>query len=60
MGDQKRVVTPAEAISRGADYLVVGRPITKAADPTAAARAIAASMRTQWEGPAESPQEGAQ
>ncbi len=44
-GDQKRVVTPAEAIRRGADYLVVGRPITKAADPPAAARAIAASMR---------------
>ena len=44
-GDQKRVVTPAEAIRRGADYLVVGRPITKAADPAAAARAIAASMR---------------
>ncbi|MBI5906391.1 MAG: orotidine-5'-phosphate decarboxylase [Deltaproteobacteria bacterium] len=45
-GDQKRVVTPADAIRRGADYLVVGRPITKAADPKAAARAIAASMRT--------------
>jgi len=44
-GDQKRVVTPAEAIRRGADYLVVGRPITKADDPAAAARAIAASMR---------------
>jgi orotidine-5'-phosphate decarboxylase len=39
------VVTPAEAIRRGADYIVVGRPITKAADPAAAARAIAASMR---------------
>jgi len=36
----------AEAIRRGADYLVVGRPITKAADLAAAARAIAASMRT--------------
>ncbi len=44
-GDQKRVVTPAEAVRRGADYIVVGRPITKAADPAAAARAIAASMR---------------
>lgn len=44
-GDQKRVVTPAEAIRRGADYLVVGRPITKAPDPVAAARAFAAAMR---------------
>lgn len=39
-GDQKRVVTPAEAISGGADRLVVGRPITAAADPAASARAI--------------------
>ena len=45
-GDQKRVVTPVDAIRRGADYIVVGRPITKATDPAAAARAIAASMRT--------------
>ena len=44
-GDQKRVVTPADAVFRGADYIVVGRPITKAEDPAAAARAIAASMR---------------
>jgi orotidine-5'-phosphate decarboxylase len=42
--DQKRVVTPAEAVRNGADYIVVGRPITKAADPVAAARRIAASM----------------
>ncbi len=33
--DQKRVVTPQMAITNGADYLVVGRPITKAADPLA-------------------------
>ncbi|MGA8754340.1 orotidine 5'-phosphate decarboxylase / HUMPS family protein, partial [Candidatus Deferrimicrobium sp.] len=46
VGDQKRVVTPAVAIRNGADYLVVGRPITTAADPAAAARAIAASMHT--------------
>lgn len=43
-GDQKRVVTPEEAIRRGADYLVVGRPITKAQDPVAAARRFAAAM----------------
>ena len=35
--DQKRIVTPAVAISAGADYLVVGRPISRAADPDAAA-----------------------
>jgi len=39
-GDQKRIMTPAKAIAAGADYLVVGRPITEAADPKAAARAI--------------------
>jgi orotidine-5'-phosphate decarboxylase len=39
-GDQKRVTTPAQAIEAGADYLVVGRPITGAADPKAAAVAI--------------------
>ena len=31
--DQKRIVTPGEAVSRGADYLVLGRPIRQAADP---------------------------
>ncbi len=41
LGDQKRVMTPAEAVQRGADYLVIGRPIIKAEDPKAAARAIA-------------------
>jgi len=43
-GDQKRVVTPYEASRRGADYLVVGRPITRAPDPAAAARLFAAEM----------------
>ena len=42
--DQKRVATPGAAIRDGADYLVVGRPITKAPDPKQAARAIVAEM----------------
>ncbi len=43
-GDQKRVLTPGEAIEAGADYLVIGRPITAAPDPRAAALAITAEM----------------
>lgn len=39
-GDQKRIATPATAISQGASMLVVGRPITRAANPAAAAKAI--------------------
>lgn len=42
--DHKRSLTPYEAIVAGADYLVVGRPIAKAADPVAAARAITADI----------------
>lgn len=44
IGDQKRVMTPSEAVRNGADYLVIGRPIIKAEDPKAAARAIAAQL----------------
>lgn len=43
-GDQKRVMTPSDAVSAGADVLVIGRPITQAEDPAAAARAIAESI----------------
>ncbi len=38
--DQRRIVTPAEAVERGADILVVGRPITRADDPAAAAAGV--------------------
>jgi orotidine-5'-phosphate decarboxylase len=44
-GDQKRVMTPRAALDLGADVLVVGRPITGADDPAAAAKAIAADCR---------------
>lgn len=43
-GDQKRIQTPRAAIEAGADYLVIGRPITEAGDPAAAARAILAEL----------------
>jgi orotidine-5'-phosphate decarboxylase len=43
--DQVRVLTPGEAIESGADYLVVGRPVTAAADPAGVARAIVSSVR---------------
>lgn len=44
-GDQRRICTPGEAVRRGADYLVVGRPITTAEDPRATALAIQCEMR---------------
>ncbi len=43
-GDQKRVMTPKQAVELGANHLVIGRPITEAADPDAAARAIAREL----------------
>ena len=43
-GDQKRIATPAQAVADGADYLVVGRPVTQAPDPRAAAEAIVAEI----------------
>jgi orotidine-5'-phosphate decarboxylase len=45
MADQVRVVTPAEAIASGASHIVVGRPITEAADPAAEARVILGQIR---------------
>ena len=44
LADQRRVMTPAQAHAAGADILVIGRPITGAPDPAAAARAIAAEL----------------
>jgi len=43
--DQERVLTPRQAIEAGADFVVIGRPITKASDPNQAAEAITASLR---------------
>lgn len=43
-GDQKRVMTPGEALKLGADHLVIGRPITEAASPEASAQAIAQEL----------------
>jgi orotidine-5'-phosphate decarboxylase len=48
-GDQKRVATPAAAIRHGADYLVVGRPVTTAPDPRAAAASIVREIDTALE-----------
>ena len=48
-GDQKRTATPAEAVFAGADYIVVGRPITKAPDPRKAVQAICAELAAAQE-----------
>jgi len=45
LDDQARVATPEQALADGADLLVVGRPITGASDPGAAAAALAAALR---------------
>jgi orotidine-5'-phosphate decarboxylase len=45
--DQKRVMTPGEALRKGADYIVVGRPITEAPDPVRAVKAILQDMETE-------------
>ena len=44
LGDQKRVATPRSALDAGADLLVIGRPLTRAADPGAALAALAAEI----------------
>ena len=44
IGDQKRIMPPAQAIAASADHIVVGRPVTRAADPRAAAEAIVAEI----------------
>jgi orotidine-5'-phosphate decarboxylase len=49
--DQSRIMSPAQAISAGATYLIVGRPVTGAADPVAAARAILDEVAEAEDGP---------
>lgn len=44
VGDQRRIMTPYEAVQAGSDYLVIGRPITQAADPAAVLAEINASL----------------
>ena len=42
--DQRRILTPAQAMAAGSDYLVIGRPISQAADPAGALAAVAAEL----------------
>jgi orotidine-5'-phosphate decarboxylase len=46
-GDQSRVVTPVDAVRRGAHHLVIGRPVTQSADPAATLRSIASSLESE-------------
>ena len=46
-GDQRRIMTPPDAQRAGVDYMVIGRPITQAADPAQALRAILASLKQE-------------
>ena len=48
VGDQKRIMTPADAYQIGSDYIVVGRPITQATDPVAAYHAIKDEWTQDW------------
>jgi orotidine-5'-phosphate decarboxylase len=48
--DQKRVMTPTEAVAAGANYLVIGRPVTRAADPVAALQAISRAVESMETG----------
>ncbi len=50
-GDQSRVVTPEDAVRRGAHYLVIGRPVTQAADPAATLESIARSIEREKAAP---------
>ncbi len=47
--DQRRALTPAEAVADGADYLVIGRPVTRAPDPVAALNAIHREIQAIWD-----------
>jgi orotidine-5'-phosphate decarboxylase len=46
-GDQKRIVTPGEAIKRGGDFLVIGRPITQSKDPADSLRIIISEIERE-------------